>query len=645
MSDRDINELLNDYIDGRLSADDAQKLLAELAQSEELREQLALIAVADRLLHTANSEPVSPERVMRALREKGLIPEPQIKLPKPPVASQPQSSDEPNLALAAALSAALVLVVAVGAGWWWWRHSQPAAPPPVPVQIQPKPEPPGPVPQSPPVAPVVTPTETNPPVSTVIPSPAPAEPVLIQIPPELPLSAFEDGDSPAPQGDGSNEPGFVSPPEPVPTTPATAGAKPDQPGGTTPRELPQAPLLFVQLRHDGATTDGLTALLAEVKARLGLDYRMETRSLDELDPNPEKNPVLYTTGHYHFTFKPAQRAKLRKFMLAGGMMVFDAGLGSKPFYDSARRELGIIFRDVGIQRLSADHPLFRAYYDVAGVRDPWFEGVTVNCRTVAVVSRWGMAFGWEKRAHSSNQAYPPDDAIRLGVNLASYAIAMRSGPKQPVYTVVSDRELVSDKLFLGQVIYDGEWKTRPTALLVLLRTFNQRTEVPVKFGIKELRFSDPRIFDAPLLYLTGHERFVLTNDEASQLRTYLVKGGFLFAEACCGRRGFDQAFRAEMKKVLPDLALKPIPAGQEVYSAPNKVGRISVTPSLANLLGTTLMMPRLEGIEVAGHYAIIYSPYGMAGSWEADQSPYALGYNDIEGLRLGQNILMYAITH
>ncbi len=631
MSERDITELLNEYVDGTLNADDAKRLMAELEKSPELREQLALIAVSDRLLVTAKSEPVSPERVMRTLESRGLLP----KLPTMPASSQPQPASRQNFGLAAAISVALLLLGA--AGMWWWRSQPAETPPPVESHANLETKTTGttarvlPAPLA-----AVAPVETNEP-ATVVTSSAPVETALVPAA-ELPLSAFEDGDSPAPQGDGSNEPGFVPPPESVAKRAVPAGVEPV--AGTRPRDLPQTPLLFVKLktdnpRHWNVTPGDLDDLLAEVKARVGLAYRMEVKSLDDVDSNPEKNPVLYTTGHYHFAYTPAQRAKLRAFMLAGGMMVFDAGCGSKPFYDSARRELGIIFRDVRMQRLSPDHPAFRAYYDVAGDA-PWLEGVTVNCRTVAMVSRWGMGIGWEKKA---------EDAIKLGVNLFSYAITMRTGAKPPVYNVAMDRELVSDKLFLGQVVYDGEWRTRPMAPLVLLRTFNRRTEVPVKFGIKELRLSDPKIFDAPLLYITGHEPFVLTNEEARQLRKYLLNGGFLFAEACCGRKGFDQAFRAEMKKVLPEQQIKAIPPGKDVYSVPNPIKRIGVTPSLANLLGTSIIAPRLEGIEVGGHYAVIYSPYGMAGSWEMDQSPYALGYNDIESVRLGQNILMYAITH
>ena len=81
----DISELLDSYGDGTLSAEEAQRLLARLEQSEELREQLAGVAVAQRLLTAVHAEPVAYERVRRALRARGLMPEQPEAAPPQPV--------------------------------------------------------------------------------------------------------------------------------------------------------------------------------------------------------------------------------------------------------------------------------------------------------------------------------------------------------------------------------------------------------------------------------------------------------------------------------------------------------------------------------------------------------------------------------
>jgi len=400
--------------------------------------------------------------------------------------------------------------------------------------------------------------------------------------------------------------------------------------------------------------------MKKMKNMINVDYNMEIKSLNEISPDPEANPILFRSGHYRFEFTPAQREMLRKYMLAGGMLVLNTGLGSKPFYDSAAKELQLIFPEVHLQRLSSDHPIFHSYYDLDRVRyrpgvyksgfkgnEPWFDGITINCRTVAVISRWCMAVGWEENENDSYQAYVSEDAQKLGVNLFAYATAQRAWAKQTANAMkfVDADERTTDKISMVQVVYDGEWKTRHAGLSVLLQSFNSKTDVPVKFGLKEIRLSDPGIFDAPLLYITGHENFRLKKEEQAALREYLLNGGFLFAEACCGRKGFDLAFKTEMRNILPEYNFVKVPLENNLFNLPNKIERVNVTPALAAHLGTPSPYPTLEAIEIEGRYAVVYSPFGLAGGWEMSQNPYAHGLEDASAIQLGQNILMYAVTH
>jgi len=405
-----------------------------------------------------------------------------------------------------------------------------------------------------------------------------------------------------------------------------------------------------------ATPNDINNLLKSAQNLINANYSMEVKTLDELSPDPEQNPVIYYSGHYNYTFTPEQRAKLRKFMLDGGMMLFNTGLGSAPFYRSTIKELGLIFPEVQVQRLSSDHPVFHSYYDVDRVQysqgvyktgfrgdEPWMDGVTINCRTVAVISRFCMAVGWDGgEVRGEYAAYMPESAQKLGINIFSYATATRAWAKASASKMkfVDKEEPSTDKMCMAQVMYDGEWRTRHAGLSVLMRTFNQKTEIPVKFGLRELKLSDPKIFDSPLLYITGHENFRLNKQEKELLQKYLLNGGFLFAEACCGRRGFDLAFKEEIKTVLPQYPLKPIPPNSSVFEVPNNVQTVGVTPALANQLGGSgSAKPNLQGIEVNGRFVVVYSPFGMAGGWEVSQSPYAMGYDERSAIALGQNIL------
>lgn len=409
-----------------------------------------------------------------------------------------------------------------------------------------------------------------------------------------------------------------------------------------------------------ATPSDVHNLLRSMREQADAHFHMDIRTFAQISTDPERNPVLYRTGHYRFALTHQERQRLREYMLAGGMIIFNTGLGSMPFYRSVVRELEEIFPEQPLQRLSSDHPIFHSYYDISRVQytpavakagyrgdEPWFDAVEINCRVVALVSRWGMAVGWEGDVKEEYQAYMPESAYRLGMNILTYASSMRAWARNAAQAMrfINPDEPLSDMVSIAQVEYDGVWKTRHAGISVLLQTFNRRTGIPVQFGLREMRLGDPGIFTAPLLYIAGHEYFELGPEEAAALRDYLQSGGFLFAEACCGRRGFDLAFRRMMRSVLPEGRLEEIPGDSFVFREPNDIQHVGVTPALMQELGAASIMPKLEGLEMDGRYVVIYSPYALAGGWEMSQSPYARGYNDAGAIQIGQNILMYSVTH
>ena len=409
-----------------------------------------------------------------------------------------------------------------------------------------------------------------------------------------------------------------------------------------------------------ATPDDINNLLKGLSDEDVGEYRMDVRTLNEISIDPEENPVLYRSGHYRFAFTDAERARLREYMLNGGMMIFNTGLGSQPFYRSVVAELEKIFPEQPLQRLTSGHPIFHSFYDVdqvnytEGVRqagyqgnEPWFDGVEINCRVVALVSRWGMAIGWQGEVEESYQAYQAEDAFRLGVNILTYAASMRAWAENTAQAMefIEREGAATDRFNLAQIQYDGVWKTRHAGISVLLQSFNQRTGVPVQFGLRELRLTDPAIFDCPVLYIHGHEYFELSSEERAALRAYLRSGGLLIAEACCGRRGFDQAFRRMIQQVLPNHALESVSPDSALFRYPNDVQSLGVTPALMQQVGAASIEPRMEAITLEGTYAVLYSPLGLAGGWEMSPSPYSRGYNPASATALGENLLFYSVTH
>lgn len=113
--------------------------------------------------------------------------------------------------------------------------------------------------------------------------------------------------------------------------------------------------------------------------------------------------------------------------------------------------------------------------------------------------------------------------------------------------------------------YDGggDWYSAPTALPNLMQALKERTTVPVG-RTEEARVSilDPEFFNYPFIFMNGHGNIRFSEAERERLRTYLLNGGFLFAD---DNYGMDESFRREIALVFPDRPLVELPYDHPIY--------------------------------------------------------------------------------
>jgi len=59
----------------------------------------------------------------------------------------------------------------------------------------------------------------------------------------------------------------------------------------------------------------------------------------------------------------------------------------------------------------------------------------------------------------------------------------------------------------------------------------------------------------------------------------------------------------------------------------------------------SLRMPCLEGITLEGTTRVVFSQYDLGNGWEGVDHPFTLGYSAEDALKLGVNVINYALTH
>ena len=121
----------------------------------------------------------------------------------------------------------------------------------------------------------------------------------------------------------------------------------------------------------------------------------------------------------------------------------------------------------------------------------------------------------------------------------------------------------------------GDWYSNPTAVPNLVAFANANINTKISKNPQSVAVSSEDIFNFPILFMTGHGNIFFSEDDAENLRNYLISGGFLHIS---DNYGLDKFIRKEMKKVFPKLEFKEIPSSHKIYNQtfkfPNGIPKI-----------------------------------------------------------------------
>jgi hypothetical protein len=192
--------------------------------------------------------------------------------------------------------------------------------------------------------------------------------------------------------------------------------------------------------------------------------------------------------------------------------------------------------------------------------------------------------------------------------------------------------------------HSGNWEGRLSGIRRLMAELTRRTSVEAVPDVRPLSLASEKLFDYPFLYLGGDSGFApFAQDEVDNLRRYLTYGGFLLADANDGSdgEGFDASFRRELKRVLPDHGLAPLPSAHVVFKS---FFLLDAAP------GRLFNKPQLQAATLGKRAAVIYSQNDLmgafvrsdSGDYELDVTPGGEEQREL-AYRLGINLCMYAL--
>ena len=162
-------------------------------------------------------------------------------------------------------------------------------------------------------------------------------------------------------------------------------------------------------------------------------------------------------------------------------------------------------------------------------------------------------------------------------------IAMLPVKENPIFAItmrtsITFSLILLTSIILGQTLNNyklavlkynggGDYYANPTALPNLVQFCNQQIGTQIAKEVPYVDAGSKDIFLYPFVHMTGHGNVVFSRAEVSNLRTYLLGGGFLHID---DNYGMDEYVRTEIKKIFPEHDLQELPSTHEIFSVKYK---------------------------------------------------------------------------
>jgi hypothetical protein len=376
-------------------------------------------------------------------------------------------------------------------------------------------------------------------------------------------------------------------------------------------------------------------------------------------------PVLFLNGKDAPQFTAEEKRRLRDYVDRGGFIFAEACCGGERFEAGFRQLMSDVFPEpeYALRLLPPEHPIWHAEepVDPQFVRPLW--GIDIGCRTSVVLCPADLSCYWELSRAGRQQRLPErvraevSAAMAIGINVLAYATNRELKYKFDFFTTAAAEapqdEFDRGKLYVARLLHPGGCNAAPGALANLLRVAGEQLKVRVDTLPRELAITDPKLFHYHIVFMHGRHSFRLTPEERKQLRTYLERGGMLFADAICSSREFSEAFTREVAAMFPDQRLERIPPNHPLFTPEFGGDDLSVVarrePQRAAADGplrsqTREGEPYLEGLKLGDRYGVIFSPFDISCALENHESLECEGYTRKDAARIGLNVLLYSFN-
>ena len=346
-------------------------------------------------------------------------------------------------------------------------------------------------------------------------------------------------------------------------------------------------------------------------------------------------PILYISGATAPKFSAEELAKIKEYVLQGGVIFSEAACNRPAFTMAMQQIYRKMFPEYELKRLPDDHPIYNLHFKVG--QNKGIAGMYNGVRLMVIHSPTEFSLAWQTNSYATGS-----DIYQTAANMYFYVTDKGSLRKRGVSHWPKERPLSElETVKIAAVKYVGNWNPEPLALKRFAIMMANRHRIKVEIGEPaELISLDAA--KTPVGLLTGTTAVTLDTAQQAALAKYVQAGGTLIVDAAGGSDAFANAMEPGLSGMIPQATLEPLPKDHAIYT---KVG-----PPLAKVVfrrtsrlgGGDTDKPRLRALNINGRAAVIFSRDDLTAGLVGYPCWGLKGYEPASAFDVMRNCVLYA---
>lgn len=183
----------------------------------------------------------------------------------------------------------------------------------------------------------------------------------------------------------------------------------------------------------------------------------------------------------------------------------------------------------------------------------------------------------------------------------------------------------------------GDWYANPTSLPNLIEFCNKNIGTTIDSKPDNVDVGSSNIFNYPYTHITGHGNIIFSDDDAKNLREYMLSGGFLHID---DNYGLDEFIVKQMKKVFPEHNFVELPFSHPIFHQ-----KYEFEDGLPKIHEHDNNPPQAFAIIIDGRMVCLYTfECDLGDGWEHTSVHNDSEENHQKALQMGANIIQFVFN-